>query len=305
MSTPLVSVVIPAYNHERFVGAAVDSVLAQSCSDLELIVVDDGSTDQTGQIVQDYADSRISYYYQENQDAYNTINRGIGLARGRYVSILNSDDVYTEDRLERLVERLTEQQCVCAFTDVIPISDDGLEYADPTFGWNVWHKKNRTFYFSCGDLYTAFLKGNFMVTTSNLFMETRSARKVGPFCSLRYLHDYDFMFRMLKNFPGRVAYLDDEKLLYYRIHSGNTLGEAAIIGREQDRELIRKYMLEMIPDDYKGYVKAGSDRLVELERELNDVRKLLAGNEVLGVKPAASQLLSALKRWVGKKCGQL
>ena len=78
--SPKVSVVIPAYNHERFIQAAVDSVLAQTHANLELIVVDDGSTDRTGAIVQAVRDPRLSYYHQENQDAYNTINRGLSLA---------------------------------------------------------------------------------------------------------------------------------------------------------------------------------------------------------------------------------
>ena len=75
--TSTVSVVMPAYNHERFVGAAVDSVLGQTYDDLELIVIDDGSTDRTGEIVQAYADPRIRYFHQENQDAFNALNRGM------------------------------------------------------------------------------------------------------------------------------------------------------------------------------------------------------------------------------------
>ena len=102
MTLPLISVVIPAYNHERYIGAAIESVLEQSCPDLELIVVDDGSTDRTGEVIQGYTDSRLHYYHQENQDAYTTINRGISLARGRYIAILNSDDIYTPERLETL-----------------------------------------------------------------------------------------------------------------------------------------------------------------------------------------------------------
>ena len=64
MSSPLISVVIPAYNHERFVGEAVESVLNQSCRDFELIVVDDGSTDRTAEVVQGYTDPRLRYYHQ-------------------------------------------------------------------------------------------------------------------------------------------------------------------------------------------------------------------------------------------------
>ena len=303
MSAPLVSVIIPAYNHERFVGAAVESVLGQTCADLELIVIDDGSRDRTGEVVQSYTDPRLSYYHQENQDAFNTINRGLGLARGEYTAILNSDDVYALDRLQRLVEYRNETGAECLFTDVIPISDEGVEFTDPAFGWNLWHQKNRAFYRQCGDLYTAFLKGNFMVTTSNLFMTTRAVRAVGKFCSLRYLHDYDYIFRMLLANPGRVQYLQDEKLLYYRIHAGNTLGEAAIAGRLQDQDLIRKYLLEVIPAAQRGYVAAGSDRLVELEQELQAVRAALQPAGEQGVRPAARQLVRSLKTWLRKRLG--
>lgn len=301
MASPLISVVIPAYNHERFVGEAIESVLDQSCADLELIVVDDGSTDRTAEVIQGYTDRRLRYYYQENQDAFNTINRGLGLAVGTFICILNSDDVYEASRLEKLVAVLEENNCVCTFSDVIPISDDGSHFADPNFGWNIWHRKNRDFYFECGDLYTAFLKGNFMVTTSNLFMTAEAARKVGPFCSLRYLHDYDFIFRMMNTFPEQVYYAAELQLLRYRIHRGNTLGEAAIIGRMQDQELIKKYLLAVIPENLRHYVAAGTDRLVELEQELNSVRMQAKSSEQPGVKAASRNLQKALKIWVKKK----
>ncbi len=304
MSMPLISVVIPAYNHERFVGAAVESVLQQTCADFELIVIDDGSRDHTGEVVQGYTDPRLSYYYQENQDAYNTINRGLGLAKGEYVAILNSDDIYTPDRLERLLLCRQQTEAECIITDVIPISDTGEEFTDPAFGWNIWHQKNRSFYRQSGDLYTAFLKGNFMVTTSNLFMTGRAVRAVGNFCSLRYLHDYDYIFRMMLAHPGKVQYLEDEKLLYYRIHSGNTLGEAAITGRQQDQQLIRKYMLAVVSEPQRGYVEAGSERLVELEQELQAVRETLQSSaRVEGVRPAARQLARNLRTWLRKKLG--
>ncbi len=303
MPQPLVSVVIPAYNHERFVGYAIESVLNQTCQDFELIVVNDGSTDGTGAVVQSYLDGRIRYYHQENQDAYNTINRGISLAEGEYVAILNSDDIYTADRLEKLLNFSRNNDKVCLFSDVIPVDDQNNEFSEPEFGWNVWHQANREFFNSCGDLYTAFLNGNFMVTTSNLFMTREAAREVGPFCSLRYLHDYDFIFRMLARFEDRVDYVHDQKLLYYRIHGGNTLAEAAIKGREQDQQLIEKYMLAAIPEAYRGYVSAGSNRLVKLEKELNQVRRQHAPASPAGVRPALKNLKEALSVWGKKQLG--
>jgi glycosyltransferase involved in cell wall biosynthesis len=303
-ATPLISVIIPAYNHQRFIAAAVESVLGQTVDDLELIVIDDGSTDRTGEIVKGFHDPRLTYIYQDNQDAFNTINRGLGLARGRYISILNSDDVYELSRCERLLSACTEQNAACVFTDVVPISDSGEIFSDPDFGWNIWHHKNRSWYFTCNDLYAAFLKGNFMVTTSNLFMTAEAVRKVGNFCSLRYLHDYDFIFRMLLAFPKGVQYLDDEKLLYYRIHSGNTLGEAAIAGRLQDQQLIKKYLAAKLPENFQLYINAGSERLIELGEELHEVRNTLATARPQGVRPAVRELLRALKGWSGKVVGK-
>ena len=120
MDTPRVSVVMPAYNHERFVAAAVDSVLDQTYQDLELIVIDDGSTDATGEIVRAYSDPRIRYYHQQNQDAGNSLNRGMSLSDGYYISIINSDDVYAPDRLRRLVELQLQTSAECIGSDVTP-----------------------------------------------------------------------------------------------------------------------------------------------------------------------------------------
>ena len=291
---PKVSVIIPAYNHERFIGAAIESVLRQSHDNLELIIIDDGSTDNTAAVIKAVDDPRLTYLYQENQDAYNTINRGLSLAGGEYVAILNSDDVYTTDRLEKLLAAREKTGAHCLITDVIPIDDDGQVFTDPDFGWNIWHHKNRGFYFSCGDLYTAFLKGNFMVTTSNFFLTREAVARVGSFSSLRYLHDYDYIFRVMLAFPKQVAYLHDQRLLYYRIHSGNTLSEAAVIGREQDKEVIRKYMLARVPAELKEVVAAGSERLVELEQELFEVRAALQPQPVPGIRQQAKGLCRAL-----------
>jgi len=301
MAKPLVSVVIPAYNHERFIGYTLQSVLDQTIQDFEIIVVNDGSTDGTEDVVKGYRDPRIRYYYQENQDAFNTLNRGISLAEGHYIAVLNSDDVYHRQRLEKMVAYCRENDKVCAISDVVAIDETNGEFTDPKFGWNVWHQGNREFYFGCRDLYTAFLHGNFMVTTSNLFMTTEAARKIGTFCSLRYLHDYDFIFRMVEEYNDRVGYLHDEKLLSYRIHSGNTLGEAAITGREQDMALIEKYMLRAVPEQFRAQVKTGSDRLVDLQRELNHVRRQIQPQEPTGVRPAVKNLREALKTWFVKK----
>ena len=298
---PSLSIVMPAYNHQQFVGEAIENVLNQTLSDFEFIIIDDGSTDNTAEVIKGYKDDRIQYYYQKNQDAYNALNNGIAKTSGKFIAILNSDDVYLPNRFERMFEFQKEHKAHCLFTDVIPISDSSEEFTDPNFGWNLWHQKNRNKYFELDDLYAGFLHGNFMVTTSNLFMSAQAAKKVGGFTSLRYLHDYDFIFRMLLAYPKNTFYMRDEKLLKYRIHSGNTLGEAAIIGREQDQQVIRKYLLAKCPDKNKAQIETGINRLIALEHELLQVKQQLAvANQQANQQQEAPVKRSLLRRIIGR-----
>lgn len=261
---------MPAYNHERFLADALTSVLNQTFEDFELVVIDDGSTDNTAAIIKRCrnGDSRITYVYQENQDAFNALNHGLRSASGEYIAILNSDDVYAKTRLERLLNEQRMTGAACLFTDVQPIDEQGAEITHPDFFWNVWHRANRDFYFVCGNLYTAFLHGNFMVTTSNLFLTREAVRKVGFFSPIHYLHDYDYIFRTMLAYPRGVRYLDQEQLLFYRLHGRNTLIKGAVIAREQDQQIIRKYMMARVPEELHSIVAAGSDRLLTLEQEL-------------------------------------
>jgi glycosyltransferase involved in cell wall biosynthesis len=285
---PKLSIVMPAYNHQQFVGEAIESVLNQTFSEYEFVIIDDGSTDSTADVIHSFKDDRIHYFYQENQDAFNALNNGIAKTKGDFIAILNSDDVYMPKRFETMFEFQAQSQAQCLFSDVIPISDDSVEFEDPEFAWNVWHQNNRNVYFELDDIYAGFLNGNFMVTTSNLLLTSELARKVGGFTSLRYLHDYDYIFRCMLAAPGKIFYMHDQKLLKYRIHDGNTLGEAAITGREQDKQVIRKYMLAACDDQSKKYITTGLDRLIALEHELIKVKNQLKNKEKLIQQKAAA-----------------
>lgn len=109
MLNPLVSVVMPTFNRREFIGYAVDSVLNQTWRKLELIVVDDGSTDDTGQFLGMYAaDIRFKYIYQNNQGQSIARNRGIKESGGEFIAFLDSDNIWYLDKLEKqisIVER--------------------------------------------------------------------------------------------------------------------------------------------------------------------------------------------------------
>jgi len=104
---PRVSVVIPTYNHETYIAEAVESVLAQTYQDFELIVIDDGSTDNTRQVLEPYLD-RITYLYQENQGRSLARNRGIQVAQGEYIAFLDADDWFLPRKLELQTHFLDE-----------------------------------------------------------------------------------------------------------------------------------------------------------------------------------------------------
>ena len=99
-----VSVIIPAYNAERYVKDALESVMAQSLTEIEILAVDDGSTDRTGEILEDYSqkDERIRVIHKKNTGYGNTMNVGIDHAIGKYLAVLESDDRMLPDMLKNL-----------------------------------------------------------------------------------------------------------------------------------------------------------------------------------------------------------
>lgn len=96
----MISIVIPTYNRASYLSQAIDSVLAQSCADYEIIVVDDGSTDNTGQILESYRD-RIRCIHQANKGVSAARNMGIRSARGEWIAFLDSDDIWLPEKLEK------------------------------------------------------------------------------------------------------------------------------------------------------------------------------------------------------------
>lgn len=116
---PKVSVIIAAYNYDRFLGEAIESVLHQTFEDWDLVVVDDGSTDSTSDVVGSFQDSRIRYVYQENRGHAGARNRGIQESSGVYIAFLDADDLWLPHKLEKQVAQL----------DILP-ERVGLVYAD-------------------------------------------------------------------------------------------------------------------------------------------------------------------------------
>ena len=123
--TPLASIIIPAYNAERFLDATIQSALIQEYQPIEIIVVDDGSSDQTGSIAKKYDD--VCYIYQENQGQAAAMNTGIKVSRGEFISFLDSDDLLLPEKLSKHIDFLSRHQ------EIDMIMSLAKNFKDPSF----------------------------------------------------------------------------------------------------------------------------------------------------------------------------
>lgn len=112
-SSPTISVILPAYNAERYLQDAIDSILKQTFRDFELIILNDGSTDKTEEIILSYTDPRIRYVKNEqNLKLINTLNKGVELAKGKFIARMDADDISIPTRFEEQIKYLTENPTV-------------------------------------------------------------------------------------------------------------------------------------------------------------------------------------------------
>lgn len=128
---PVFSIVIPAYNRADIIEKSIQSVLTQEFQDFEIIVVDDGSKDNTVDVVKSISDSRIRLITQQNGGASRARNRGVEEARGKYIAFLDSDDVFLPHHLKQALADLEKGARVCTFTQVIVDRGDGIKYLKP------------------------------------------------------------------------------------------------------------------------------------------------------------------------------
>src|SRR5439155_21719912 len=122
---PLVSVSLVTFNHERFIASAIRSVLDQSLSDLELVIVDDGSTDATPSVIASFGDPRIVSIRQANRGPGAAANRALAACRGRFVATMSGDDECYPDRLERQLDAYNARPNCLVFSAVDFIDDLG------------------------------------------------------------------------------------------------------------------------------------------------------------------------------------
>ena len=214
MKSPKVSVVIPAYNHEKFIGEAIQSVLDQTFQDFELIIINDGSTDNTEAEILKFKDDRIQYYFQSNRGLSPTLNRGIELARGEFFNFLPSDDIFLPEKLAIQLKAFEgSEEIGVVFSYHLVVDGEGREVKDdPIVDWFTVPFETKE------EIFPALFERDFLsVPTALIRMDC--FRRVGLFDeSLKTAQDYDMWMRILKYDDLRLI---KKVLLKLRWHGKN------------------------------------------------------------------------------------
>lgn len=207
MVNGMVSFVIPNYNHARYLGQAIESALAQTYPNIEVVVVDDGSTDDSSAVAAAFGD-RIRYIYQQNAGLSAARNTGVGAARGEYIALLDADDMVEPAYAERLLAALAQAPnavgAYCGFRFVDQDNKPQARIEQRTMAPEV--------------LYGALLNGNYWVPES-LLARRACYQAMGEFdTSLRACEDWDVWLRFSRHY---MLVGIDEALIRYRVVVGS------------------------------------------------------------------------------------
>lgn len=217
----LVSIIIPTYNNQNTICRAIDSCFNQTYQNIEILVIDDGSTDNTKEILKKYKnDLRFNYYYQENQERSTARNHGLDLAKGEYIQFLDSDDEIYPTKIEKQVSFLnTHPEYFLVYC--------GVEYKDDLE--QIIHTLEPKI---DGPIDDEILKRNFFVVHSPIFRKTNVRFDI----NMNRLEDWQFWIYIVKK--KKVAYIDE------------ILCDIFI-----EKQVSKKYVINMIKGEISLYTK--------------------------------------------------
>jgi alpha-1,3-rhamnosyltransferase len=246
---PLVTTIIPAYNHEKYVAQSIDSVLQQTYRNLQIIIIDDGSRDGTAQVVEQTlaagaGDRDVTFLRQSNMGVSATLNRGLALARGTFVQILASDDAYLPEKTARCVRMLEKapDSVVGVYTDGYVMDDAGqrLMRFSKGFPWPL-----------LPGTHAELVVGNWIPAMGLMYRTAAMLEAQGFDESLR-IEDYDLLLRITR---GRKLLRSREPLFLYRRHETNASKQADAM-QAQLEQLCRKHPDLRAFHELAGHVNA-------------------------------------------------
>jgi glycosyltransferase involved in cell wall biosynthesis len=217
----LVSILIPAYNHQNYVEETLDSILNDSFKDKEIVIINDGSTDDTDRVINLWIQKHgkeinIIYKNRENRGLTKTLNELLSLSSGEYLVALASDDFLLDGGIEKRYEYLQrDPEKYAVFADCIVVDHDSKKTHDS--GLFEYRHANRKNLFSDDGIKREFIS-NFAIPGPVLMVRRDFYKKFGEYNEEMYMEDYDLYLKFAaKNLIGFL----DEKVSAYRIHDEN------------------------------------------------------------------------------------
>lgn len=295
--TVQVSVIMPSYNHEAYIGKAIESVLVQSMGDFELIIVDDCSKDNSREEIERYKveDHRIrTVYHSRNFGIAQTMNDGIDKATGKFVAFIDSDDLWKEKKLERQLDLLKKNENLILWSD-----GELIDGKDNHFGEGfvkLFGAEDRR---KSGNILEDLLLYNFIFGSSIIF-KRKNAANIRFNCQLKYLNDYLFYVELAEHY---AYYFIKEPLSKYRIHGKNSTLRDPENWRE-DLILIRRIFLDKYRNEMSRSTKAhnlfGIARNYALLNRMKEARQF-AAKAVIASDCVNKQSLYYLAAFISKR----
>lgn len=234
----LITVIIPTYNSAQYLTAAVESVLQQTFKDLEILIIDDGSKDNTSELVKSFGD-KVRYIYQENAGVSIARNNGIKESKGKYVAFLDADDTWLPTKLEKQVKALKDNpDYKFCFSDFVGV-DQNLQ--------PIEMKRARLLNSAIKDL---LLRGNVVGSICAVLCERELFDEVGGFDpKLSQCADWDMWIRLatLTDFL-----FIDEQLVTYRQHDSNMSRNAILLEQDSLCVLEKGFAMDSVPKEIKN-----------------------------------------------------
>jgi glycosyltransferase involved in cell wall biosynthesis len=212
-TNPLISVIMASYNHEAFVAKTIESVLAQTYNNLELIITDDGSADRTVEVIRKFTDPRIKLFvFEKNQGACAATNHCIQNTQGEYIAVINSDDFWHEDKLRLQLDTFNKHPDLGAVFSSAQFVDE--QNAPMTRGLpadaEIFSQKNRT----RGEWLRRFFYDGNCLCHPSILIKAECYKVLGLYDNrFRQLPDFDMWIKLLKKYDIQIL---ENKLLYFR-----------------------------------------------------------------------------------------
>jgi teichuronic acid biosynthesis glycosyltransferase TuaG len=231
----LISVIMPAYNMEKYIAQSIESVIAQTYNEWELVVVDDGSNDNTSLIVKEYAvkDQRIKYFYQENGHLAKARNTGISMAKGEIVAFLDSDDLWLPQKLKISLQILLESKVDLLFSESYHFDENIFDLSKADYP--VMGVLNMTY--SGDEALRLFIERNRVPVLTVLVYKSKVTDLGGFDTNLKKSEDFDLWIRLLKS--GSIFKSISQPLSAYRMVN-NSMSSSDRLSSKFVLELLKK-----------------------------------------------------------------